>query len=114
VAGEIEIAGIEPGRLAAHVGEHRRAQVIDHHPAGNTQRLEGIDVGGEEVLHALRQGEFHIELAAVGQHHDEERQAPAGVAHGDAAPLPPVEPQATSPGAKARVKKAARGRGRMV
>jgi hypothetical protein len=72
VPGEIEIAGIEPGRLAAHVGEHRRAQVIDHHPPGDTQGVEGIDVGGEEVLHALGQGEFHIELAAVGQHHDEE------------------------------------------
>ena len=91
MTGEIEIAGIELGRLAAHVSEHRRAQVIDHDLAGHAQGVEGIDVGGQEVLHALGQGEFHIELAAVGQHHDEERQAPARLPHGDAAPLPPVD-----------------------
>ena len=31
-------------------------------------------VAGEEMLHRLGDGEFHVHLAAEGQHHDEERK----------------------------------------
>ena len=44
----------------------------------------------EELLHGLRQGEFHIHLPAVGQHHDEEGQPAAGGTDGDRAELAPI------------------------
>jgi hypothetical protein len=73
------------------VSEHRREQVIDHDLAGNAQGVAGMDVGLQEVLHALGQGERHREFAAVVQYHDEERQLPARLPYGDAAPLAPVD-----------------------
>jgi hypothetical protein len=50
-----------------------------------------MDVGLTEVLNALGQGERHREFAVVVQYHDEERQLPALVPYGDAAPLAPVD-----------------------
>ena len=67
------------------------AQIVDHHLVRHTQGVEGVDVRAEELLHGLRQGELDVQLPAVGQHHDEERQAPAGVADGDRAELAPVD-----------------------
>jgi hypothetical protein len=88
--GEIEVAGIELGRLAADMRQHPRAQIVDHPLAGHSQGVEGVDVRGQEVLHGLGQGELHIQPPAVGQDHDEKGQAAAGLAHGDGPPFAPL------------------------
>ena len=90
MAGEIEITWIEHRRLAACPLQYRRAQVVDDDLLRHTQGVEAVDMRLQELLHGLRQGELDIQLAAVGQHHDEERQSSPGVAHRDAAEFPPV------------------------
>ena len=49
-----------------------------------------MPVRGQEVLHRLRQGEFNVHLATVGQHHDEKGQPPPAVADRDGARVAPV------------------------
>ena len=59
-----------------------------------TTALEGSErvlVGGEEVLHGLRDREFDIHEAAIAQHHDEEGEPPAGRANTDRTELAPVQ-----------------------
>ena len=90
MAGKIQIARIERNRAAPDMPQHRAAQVIDHHLLWHTQRPEGIDVGGQKLLHRLREKELDVHLPAPGQHHDEEGQSASGVADGDRAVLAPV------------------------
>ena len=90
--GEIQIARIEHRRFTDDAGEHGRLQIVDHQ-AGWTA-LEGSErvlVGGEEVLHGLRDREFDIHEAAIAQHHDEEGEPPAGRANTDRTELAPVQ-----------------------
>ena len=48
-------------------------------------------MAGEKVLQGLGDGERHIHPAAEGQHHDEERQPPAGIVHRDGAVGAPID-----------------------
>ena len=91
MAGEVDMAGVEHRRLAAQAPQHRGLQVVDHDPGRHAaERLEGVQVAAEEVLHRLRDGELHIHQAAVAEHHDEEAQLPAGVADIDRPVVAPV------------------------
>ena len=91
VAGEVDIAGVEHRRLPAQALQHRGLQIVDHDLARYlVERLEGVHVAAEEVLHRLRDGELHVHQAAVAEHHHEEAQLPAGIADGDRSVLPPV------------------------
>jgi hypothetical protein len=92
MSGEIEIAGIEHRRFTDQPLEYGRLQIVDHQPGRTaTEGSERVLVGGEEVLHGLRNREFDIHEAAVAQHHDEEGQPPASRAHADRAKRAPVE-----------------------
>ena len=51
---------------------------------------EGVGVAGQEVLHGLGDGELDVQHPAVAEHHHEEAQPAAGVAHADRAELAPV------------------------
>ena len=48
-------------------------------------------VAAQEMLHGLRDCELEEHLPAVGEHHDEEGEAAAGIANGDGAPATPVD-----------------------
>ena len=92
VAGEVQIAGIEHRRGAGQALQNRRFEIV-HHDLGRhaAESGEGVFVAGEEVLHGLGDGELHEHLAAVSQHHDEERQPAAGIAHRDGSLCAPVD-----------------------
>ena len=65
--------------------------IIDHDARQHAPKVfKGVLVTGQEVFEAFGQGKLHEHLAAVSQHHDEEVQAAAGVAHRDKARLRPV------------------------
>ncbi len=91
VAGEVQIAGIEHRRGAGQALQNRRFKIV-HHDLGRhaAESGEGMLVTAEEVLHGLGYGELHEYLAAVSQHHDEERQPAAGIAHRDGSLCTPV------------------------
>ena len=106
VRGKVSVPRIEHRRFARGALQHSRFEVVHHDFLGNGAKVfEGVLMASQEVFHGLRDGEFHIEHAAVAQHHDKETQA--------AARLPDLHrvegPQSTwahSPGAKASLRKA--------
>jgi hypothetical protein len=55
------------------------------------EKGEGVGVGGQEVLHGLRDGELQVHHAAVAQHHHKEAQAAGGITNMDRAELAPVD-----------------------
>ena len=91
MAREVEVLGIEDGCGADQALEHGGLQVVDHQPRRHRAKCgEGVLVACQEELHLLRDGELEIHAPAVAQHHQEEAQAPAGVAHVDGAVRSPV------------------------
>lgn len=102
---EIDVARIEQWRLTDDAGEHRRLEIVDHQAGWATpERREGVLMGGEEMLHGLRDGELDVHQAAVAQHHDEEGQSPTRRADRDAAVFAPVNLGAF-PGGKGELEK---------
>ena len=93
MAGEIHVVGIEQRRLPGQAAQHRRLQVVDHDLLGHpvAEEGKGVLVAGEELLHALVERELHIQQAAVAEHHDEQRELAAGLAHGHRAVGAPVD-----------------------
>ena len=71
--------------------QHCRAQVIDHDLLRHAERVEGVDVRRQKLLHGLRAGEFDIHQPTPGQHHDEEGQATTRIADRDGAVFSPVD-----------------------
>ena len=92
VAGKVEIARIEHRSGAGQTLQNRRFEIVDHDFRRHaTQGREGVFVAGEEMLHRLGDGEFHVHLAAEGQHHDEERKPAPGIAHRDRSVGAPID-----------------------
>ena len=48
-------------------------------------------MAGEELLDLLREGELHIAHAAIAQHHNEERELTAGLAHRHRGVFAPID-----------------------
>lgn len=92
MTGEIQIAWIEHRRLTDHAADHGRLQIVDHQAGWAALKgSECMFMSGEEMLHGLGDGEFHIHEAAVTQHHDEERQPSARRAHANRAVFAPID-----------------------
>ena len=73
------------------MAQHADLEVVDHDFFGHAaEELEGMAVAGEELLHALGQGELDVQHPAVTEHHDKEAQAPAGRTDGDRTEAAPV------------------------
>jgi hypothetical protein len=61
------------------VAEHGALQIINHDPGGDpAESGESVLMAGKEVFHGLGYGEFHVHLATVAEHHDEEAEATHG------------------------------------
>ena len=89
---EIEVSRIEHRGFTDHALEYGRLQIVDHQARRNAvERGERVLVGGEEVLHGLRNSELDIHEPAVAQHHDEEGEPPARRSDANRAVFPPVE-----------------------
>ena len=58
------------------------------HPS---EKVEGIDVAGQEILHALGESEFQIEHPGIRKNHDKAGQFAVGAAHWDGADVGPVD-----------------------
>jgi len=59
VTGEVEVTGIEDRRQSALVFEHGDLAVVHDEFVGDaTEEMEGVAVGGQEMLLSLAQGEF--------------------------------------------------------
>lgn len=99
MAGEVEVFGIEDRGGTDQTTEDGGLEIIDHDSVRDaTEGLEGMFVTGKEVFHGLGDGEFDINHATVGEDHDEEGEATAGLAHGDGGVLSPVDLGAFSGG----------------
>ena len=86
MVGKVLVTRVEDGRFADGPSQHGAFQVIDHAASRDAaEEVEGVDVGVQEVLHGLGEGELDIHHAAVAEHHDEEAETASGVAHGDRA-----------------------------
>jgi hypothetical protein len=53
---EVQVARIEYRRLAGEAPQHRRLEVVDHDAlrSQTAEKLEGMLVAGEKLLHLLR------------------------------------------------------------
>ena len=91
VVGEVLVARVQDGRFADDAPQDRGLKVIYHGLGHNpAEEGEGVGVAGQEVLHCLGEGELDIQHAAVAEHHDEEAEPSARVAHVDRSELAPV------------------------
>jgi hypothetical protein len=92
MAGKIQIAGIEHRCGTSQTLQNRRLKIVDHKFRRHSAKgRKGMFVAGQKVLHGLGHGEFDKDLAAEGQHHDEERKPPTGIAHRNRSVLSPVD-----------------------
>lgn len=91
MSGEIQVTRIEHRGLTDEPLQYRRLQIIDHDFRRHAmKRFEGMLMAGEEVLQALREGEFQVHEPAMTEHHHEKAEAPSSRADRDRAVLAPV------------------------
>ena len=84
MTGKIDIPRIEDRCGADQTLQDCRFEIIDHNLARHaSERCEGVLVEGEEILHRLGDGELHIHLPAISQHHHKEREPALGVVDSD-------------------------------
>jgi hypothetical protein len=91
VASKVQIARIEHRCDTGQTLQNRRFEIVDHEFGRDAQFSEGVFVTGEKVLHGLRDSELRKHAAAIGQHHDEERQPATSIAHRNASEGSPVD-----------------------
>ena len=91
VIGEVLIAGVEDRGLTDNTLQHGGLEVIHHGFGWNAaEEGEGVGMTGQELLHGLADRELDVQQAAVAQHHHEEAESAAGIAHVDRAELAPI------------------------
>ncbi|MPN48613.1 hypothetical protein SDC9_196223 [bioreactor metagenome] len=57
-------------------------EVVDHDFLRNrAEKLQGMAVAGQELIHGFREGELHIDHTAVTKDHDKEGEPAAGRTH---------------------------------
>ena len=77
--GEVQVARVEGGRATEGMLQDGGLAVVDPDLGGHSEpAVEAALMAGQEVFHALGQGELKVEFATVGQNHHEEAQAAAG------------------------------------
>src|SRR5262249_51810092 len=92
MASKIDVAGIEHWCDAGETLQNGRLQVVDHDFCRDAAKgRERVLLAGEEMLHRLRDRKLDIDLPAVGEHDDEEREPAARVAHYESTKGSPVD-----------------------
>ena len=91
--GKVFVPGIEDRRLPQHAAQHGGLEVVDHNLLwnGSTEKLEGVLMTGEKVLHRFGDSKFDIQLPAVTEHDHEEAQATGRMTYGNSTQLSPID-----------------------
>ena len=91
VRGKVQVFGVEDRGVAHGALQDGGFEVVDHDFVRNAPKeVKGVLMACQKVLHGLGDREFHVQHAAIAQHHDKEAQLSVRLPDRDRAKRAPI------------------------